>query len=96
MTIGIRLNDTNEGYGYELRKAVLEFQKSFPENSDVAINTDTKSLKEVIAGVATLDEHIDTGKIQVDGNKEDLMKFVNILDDGLESPLSNSTIVGGG
>ena len=96
ITVGIRLNDTNEGYGYELRKAVLEFQKSFPESYDVALNTDTKSLKEVIAGVATLDEHIDSGKIQVEGDKEDFLNFVNILDGGLESPSSNVTISGGG
>ena len=32
MTLGIKLNDTNEGYALKIRKAVLEFQKSFPSS----------------------------------------------------------------
>jgi alkyl sulfatase BDS1-like metallo-beta-lactamase superfamily hydrolase len=58
MTLGIKLNDTNEGYTLQIRKAVLEFQKSFPSKFDVAIYTNTDSLKKMIAGTTTLDDDL--------------------------------------
>jgi hypothetical protein len=45
MTLGIKLNDTNQGYTLKIRKAVMEFQKSFPSKFDVAIYTNADSLK---------------------------------------------------
>ena len=45
MTLGIKLNDTNEGYKLQIRQAVLEFQSTFPTQYDIAINTDERTLK---------------------------------------------------
>ena len=39
MTLGIQLNDTNEGYKLQIRQSVLEFQKEFPHTYDIAIST---------------------------------------------------------
>lgn len=86
MTVGIKLNDTNTGYTLQIRKAVLEFQKTFPTTFDVAITTNTDSLKKLIAGVVTLDDAMTAGEVKVDGNPNSLRDFVSVLDTGLEQP----------
>ncbi len=86
MTVGIKLNDTNQGYSLHLRKAVLEYQPSFPSKFDVAILTNTDSLKKVIAGFITLDNAINTGQIKVIGDANNLKKFISVLDTGMEEP----------
>ena len=85
MTLGIQLNDTNEGYKLQIRQSVLEFQKEFPHTYDIAIGTDERTLKQVIAGLLTLDDAIELGKIKLtDGDINDLKKFVSVLDGGLK------------
>ena len=85
MTLGIKLNDTNEGYKLQIRQAVLEFKNMFPSQYDIAINTDGLTLKQVIAGVITLDDAIESGKIKVTtGSVDDFKKFVSVLDTGLK------------
>jgi alkyl sulfatase BDS1-like metallo-beta-lactamase superfamily hydrolase len=86
MTLGIKLNDTNQGYTLKIRKAVMEFQKSFPSKFDVAIYTNADSLKKLIAGVTTLDDALNTGQVRLDGNVNNLKKFVSVLDTGLKEP----------
>ena len=78
MTLGIKLNDTNEGYTLKTRKAVMEFQKSFPSTFDVAVYTNTDSLKKVIAGFTTLDDAVSSGQVRVDGDVGNLKKFVGV------------------
>jgi alkyl sulfatase BDS1-like metallo-beta-lactamase superfamily hydrolase len=65
---------------------VLEFQKSFPNKFDVAIYTNTDSLKKLIAGVTTLDEALNAGQVKLDGDVNNLEKFVSVLDTGLKQP----------
>ena len=85
MTLGIKLNDTNEGYKLQIRQAVLEFKNMFPNKYDIAINIDGLTLKQVIAGVITLDDAIESGKIKVTtGSVDDFKKFVSVLDTGLK------------
>jgi alkyl sulfatase BDS1-like metallo-beta-lactamase superfamily hydrolase len=67
MTLGIKLNDTNQGYTLQIRKAVMEFQKSFPSKFDVAIYTNTDSLKKLIAGITTLDDALNSEQVKLDG-----------------------------
>ena len=97
LTLGIKLNDadnstsnnTGNEYKLQIRKAVLEFQRSFPSNPDVAITTDERTLKQVIAGIITLDEAIRLGKLKIDGDPLKLKQFVRVLDTGLtdKSPI---------
>lgn len=84
MTLGIKLNDTNEGYKLQIRQAVLEFQNMFPNQYDIAINTDERTFKQVIAGLLTLDNAIELGKIKVIGGDVNELKFVDALDTGLK------------
>jgi alkyl sulfatase BDS1-like metallo-beta-lactamase superfamily hydrolase len=86
MTLDIKLNDTNQGYTLKIRKAVIEFQKSFPSKFDVAIYTNTDSLKKVIAGFTTLDDALNSGQVKLDGDVNNLKKFVSVLDTGLKEP----------
>jgi hypothetical protein len=65
---------------------VLEFQKSFPNKFDVAIYTNTDSLKKLIAGVTTLDEALNAGQVKLDGDVNNLEKFVSVPDTGLKQP----------
>jgi alkyl sulfatase BDS1-like metallo-beta-lactamase superfamily hydrolase len=64
MTLGIQLNDTDKGYKLQIRQAALEFQNVFPKQFDIAINTEEHTLKQVIAGLITLDEAIEMDKIK--------------------------------
>ena len=93
ITVGIKINDKSSdderGYTLDVRQAVLEFQKKFPDNFDVAILADEKSLKQVIAGIIPLDNAIENGQIKVKGNIDDLKKFVGVLDTGLKSSSIN-------
>ena len=75
MTLGIKLNNTNEGYKLQIRQAILEFQNTFTNQFDIAINTDEHTLKLVIAESLTLDDAIELGKIKVMG--EMLMTSIN-------------------
>jgi alkyl sulfatase BDS1-like metallo-beta-lactamase superfamily hydrolase len=86
MTAGIKLNDTNTGYTLQIRKAVLEFDKTFPSKFDVAIYTNTESLKKLIARPLTLDDAMKSGQVKVDGDPNNLKKFVSVLDTGLKPP----------
>jgi alkyl sulfatase BDS1-like metallo-beta-lactamase superfamily hydrolase len=62
MTLGIKLNDTNEGYKLQIRQAVLEFQNTYPNQYDITINTDESTLKQVIAGLITLDDALNLAR----------------------------------
>jgi alkyl sulfatase BDS1-like metallo-beta-lactamase superfamily hydrolase len=87
MTLGVKINNnasSQDGYTLEIRQAVLEFQKGFPDTYDVAILTDENSLKQVIAGITTLDKAIEEGKIKVEGSVDDLKKFIGMLDTGIK------------
>ena len=87
MTLGVKINNnatSQDGYTLEIRQAVLEFDKGFPANYDVAISTDENSLKRVIAGITTLDKAIEEGKIKVEGSVDDLKKFIGMLDTGIK------------
>ena len=86
LTVGIKLNDTNAEYTLQIRKAVLEFDKSFPSKFDVAIYTNTDSLKKLIAGLLTLDDAMNSGQVKVDGDPNNLRKFVSVLDTGIKQP----------
>jgi alkyl sulfatase BDS1-like metallo-beta-lactamase superfamily hydrolase len=58
------------------RNRVLEFQKSFPSKFDVAIYTNTDSLKRFIAGITTLEDALKAGQVELHGNANNLEKFV--------------------
>ena len=55
----------------------------------MAITTDERTLKQVIAGIITLDEAIRLGKLKIDGDPLKLKQFVRVLDTGLtdKSPI---------
>ena len=53
---------------------------------DVAIYTNTESLKKLIAGPLTLDDAMISGQVKVDGDPNNLKKFVSVLDTGLKPP----------
>jgi hypothetical protein len=40
----------------------------------------------LIAGVTTLDDALNTGQVRLDGNVNNLKKFVSVLDIGLKEP----------
>ena len=44
MPLNIKLNDTNKGYELQIIQIVLEFHDTFPNQYEVAINTDECTL----------------------------------------------------
>ena len=43
MPLNIKLNDTNKGYELQIIQIVLEFHDTFPNQYEVAINTDERT-----------------------------------------------------
>ena len=44
MPLDIKLNDTNKGYELQIIQIVIEFQDTFPNQYEVAINIDERTL----------------------------------------------------
>jgi len=78
--LGIYLNDTQQGYTLEVRNDVVTYDTSFPEQFDIAINTDSDTLKDILLGKTKLLDGIAQKKINIDGDIRDLSKFVRSFD----------------
>jgi alkyl sulfatase BDS1-like metallo-beta-lactamase superfamily hydrolase len=59
MTLGIQLPDTGEGYGLEIRRGIVQFHESMPDETDVTMVADRDFLNRMLVG----DIHI-TGEMQ--------------------------------
>jgi alkyl sulfatase BDS1-like metallo-beta-lactamase superfamily hydrolase len=87
-TLGIYLNDTKEGYTLEIRRAVLEYKDSFPTKYDIALYTNSDTLKEILLGQSNLQNAVDVGIARiVGGNVTDLNNIVNIFEYKFKAPI---------
>jgi linear primary-alkylsulfatase len=90
LILGIYLNDTEEGFTLEIRKDVVDYKDSFPEEYNIAIYTDSDTFKEVLVGKAKLLDKIIAKKIAIDGDIRDLTKFVRSFDQKFVIPIFNN------
>jgi alkyl sulfatase BDS1-like metallo-beta-lactamase superfamily hydrolase len=87
-TVGIYLNDTKTGYALEIRRAVLEYKDSFPSKYDVALYTNSDTLRQILLGQLSLQEALDLGVAKiVGGNISDLNNIASLFEYRLKSPI---------
>jgi alkyl sulfatase BDS1-like metallo-beta-lactamase superfamily hydrolase len=90
LILGIYLNDTEEGFTLEIRNDVVEYEDSFPDEYDIALYTDSDTLKEVLVGKAKLLDKIIAKKVSIDGDIRDFTKFVRSFDHKFVIPIFNN------
>ena len=90
LILGIYLNNTEEGFTLEIRNDVVEYENSFPEVYNIALYTDSETLKEVLVGKAKLLDKIIAKKVSIDGDIRDLTKFVRSFDQKFVIPIFNN------
>jgi len=90
LILGIYLNDTEEGFTLEIRNDIVEYENSFPEVYNIALYTDSETLKEVLVGKAKLLDKIIAKKVSIDGDIRDFTKFVRSFDQKFVIPIFNN------
>lgn len=87
LILGIYLNDTEEGFTLGIRNDVVEYEESFPDEYNIALYTDSETLKEVLVGKAKLLDKIIAKKVTIDGDIRDFSKFVRSFDQKFVIPI---------
>jgi alkyl sulfatase BDS1-like metallo-beta-lactamase superfamily hydrolase len=87
LILGIYLNDTEEGFTLEIRNDVVEYEDSFPEEYDIALYTDSDTLKEILVGKAKLLDKIIAKKVNIEGDIIDFTKFARSFDQKFVIPI---------
>jgi alkyl sulfatase BDS1-like metallo-beta-lactamase superfamily hydrolase len=90
LILGIYLNDTEEGFTLEIRNDVVEYEDSFPEEYNIALFTDSETLKDVMVGKSKLLDKIIAKKVSIDGDIRDFTKFVRSFDQKFVIPIFNN------
>ena len=90
LILGIYLNDTKEGFTLEIRNDIVEYNDSFPEEHNIALYTDSETLKEVLIGKVNLLDKIIAKKVSIDGDIRDFIKFVRSFDQKFVIPIFNN------
>ena len=87
LILGIYLNDTKEGFTLEIRNDVVEYEHSFPEEYNIALYTDSATLKGVLVGKAKLLDKIIAKKVNIEGDIRDFTKFARSFDQKFVIPI---------
>ena len=90
LILGIYLNDTEEGFTLQIRNDVVEYEDSFPEEYNIALYTDSETLKDVLVGKAKLLDKIIAEKVSIDGDIRDFTKFARSFDQKFVIPIFNN------
>jgi len=88
LTLGILIDDIDEGHTIEIRKAVMEYRAELPENYDALVTTDNETFKKLVSGQMKIKDGIDSGQVKVDGNVNDLFRIIGFFDRGIVSDIS--------
>ncbi len=103
MTLGIRLPDIDEAYGLQIRRGVVQFHETLPDNVDVLLELDRSVLDNILLGQveiagktgahpytpqAALIASFESGNARlVRGKPEDLKKFFSYFDSPSQEPI---------
>ena len=85
LTLGILIEDLEEGHTIQIRKAVMEYQSQLPDNYDVFVTTNDETFKKLVSGQVKIEDAINSGDVLVDGDVEELFRIISYFDRGLES-----------
>ena len=71
----------------EIRKGIAEFHQKFPEKVDATVSLNKMCLNDIMLGVTTTEEAIDSGKMNIDGLKDDVIRFFDYFDKQEKDPI---------
>jgi alkyl sulfatase BDS1-like metallo-beta-lactamase superfamily hydrolase len=79
MLVGFHFPDVDESYTIHVRRGVAEFQRSFPEEPNVAISVDSEVWREIVVGFRNPAIAFASGDVQVQGSTLDLIAFLRLF-----------------
>jgi alkyl sulfatase BDS1-like metallo-beta-lactamase superfamily hydrolase len=80
MTLVFNITDKNQTFGLEIRRGVCQYHPQMAEKFDVTLNFEREVLEEMIMEESSIEQKVEEGKIQVEGNKEDVSRFFGYFD----------------
>ena len=90
LTVGIYLNDTQQGYTFTIRNNAVEFLDSFPREYNVALTAPTNTIKDLLLGKLKFADGIFSNKVKIDGDLKDLIRFTRSFDFRFVVPAYNN------
>ena len=90
LTVGIYLNDTQQGYTFTIRNNAVEFLDSFPREHNVALTAPTNTIKDLLLGKLKFADAIFSNKVKIDGDLKDLIRFTRSFDFRFVVPAYNN------
>ena len=87
LSLNFEAQDTNEKHGLEVRQAVAQFHDNPINKADFTLSAPRLILVAVLMGRLSLNEAVKSGKLDINGELEELEKVFNIFDPVL-SPIN--------
>ncbi len=75
LTVGFCFPDLKEAYALEIRMGVAEFHQKYPDKVDAAVTMDHTLLLDIITGVTSIKEGLESGALSLDGDISHLAGF---------------------
>jgi len=80
MTLAFNITDKDEAYGLEIRRGVVQYHPNMPDNADAVLKFDRAVLEELIMEESSIEQKVDEGKIEVEGETADIKRFFSYFD----------------
>jgi len=64
----------------EIRRGVVQYHPGMPEHTDVSLTFDRAVLEELIMEESSIEQKVDEGKIEVEGDTKDVSRFFSYFD----------------
>ncbi|MBL7205257.1 MAG: MBL fold metallo-hydrolase [Desulfobacteraceae bacterium] len=80
LTMGFKIADKEEAYGLEIRRGIVQYHPGMPEHTDVTLTFDRAVLEELIMEESSIEQKVDEGKIEVEGETKDVSRFFSYFD----------------
>ncbi len=80
MTMGFHFPDVDTSYGLEIRRGIAQFHPRLPDRVDIAVTLDDSYLADILLGLASWEQGLKSGKIKVDGDMNNLIKFFSCFE----------------
>ena len=75
LTLGFVSTDTEESCGLEIRRGVCQFHETLPDSCDATLTFKRQFLSDWAEGVADFEEGIDSGRVELTGNRSAIAEF---------------------
>ena len=75
LTLGFVSTDTEESCGLEIRRGVCQFHETLPDSCDATLTFKRQFLSDWAEGVADIEEGIDSGRVELTGDRSVIAEF---------------------